>query len=36
MFYNNVFRKYGRVDPLKDKKDIRVSNAFQKCLDDSG
>ena len=31
----DVFRKYSWVDPLKDKKGVRIVNAFQSMLKDS-
>ena len=31
----NIFRKYARIIPLKDKKSVRIVNAFQKILNDS-
>ena len=31
----NIFSKYAWVIPLKDKKDITITNAFQKLLDES-
>ena len=31
----NIFSKYARVGSLKDKKDITISNVFQKFLDES-
>ena len=31
----DIFSKYARVIPLKDKKGISIVNAFQKILDDS-
>ena len=32
----DIFSKYARVVPLKDKKGISIANAFQKILDKSG
>ena len=32
---NDIFSKYARVLPLKDKIDVTIVNAFQKILDDS-
>ena len=31
----DIYRKYAWVIPLKDKKDITITNAFQKTLNDS-
>ena len=31
----DIFRKYAWVVPLKDKKGITITNAFQKMLDES-
>ena len=31
----DIFSKYARVFPLKDKKGVSIANAFQKILDDS-
>ena len=31
----DIFRKYASVVPLKDKKCITITNAFQKILNDS-
>ena len=31
----DIFRKYARVVPLKDKNSVTIFNAFQKVLDDS-
>ena len=32
----NIFSKYAWAVPLKDKKDITITNAFQKMLDKPG
>ena len=32
----DIFTKYAWVIPLKDKKSITITNAFQKILDESG
>ena len=32
----NIYRKYSRLPPLKDKKDITITNSFQKILYESG
>ena len=32
----DIFSKYARVVPLKDKKGVSIVNAFQKILDKSG
>ena len=32
----DIFTKYAWVIPLKDKKGITITNAFQKILDESG
>ena len=32
----DTFSKYAWVDPLKDKKAVRIANGFQKVLDKSG
>ena len=31
----DIFSKYARVVPLKDRKSVRIVNAFQKILNDS-
>ena len=31
----DIFSKYAGVIPLKDKKDVTITNAFQKILNDS-
>ena len=33
---NDIFSKYAWVTPLKDKKDITITNAFQNILDEFG
>ena len=31
----DIYSKYARVIPLRDKKEIKITNAFQKTLDES-
>ena len=35
-FNKGIFSKHRWVIPLKDKEDIRITNALQKILDESG